>query len=85
MGVTITGVKVAPSPEWLQRRLRAIGMNPKNNVVDITNFVLHETGQPLHAFDAAKIEGGRIVVRTALKEPFSRRWTGSSASSRPTT
>lgn len=64
MGVTITGVKVAPSPEWLQRRLRAIGMNPKNNVVDITNFVLHETGQPLHAFDAAKIEGGRIVVRT---------------------
>ena len=64
MGVTITGVKVAPSPEWLQRRVRAIGMNPKNNVVDITNFVLHETGQPLHAFDAAKIEGGRIVVRT---------------------
>ena len=64
MGVTMTGVKVAPSPEWLQRRLRAIGMNPKNNVVDVTNFVLHETGQPLHAFDAAKIEGGRIVVRT---------------------
>lgn len=63
-GVTMTGLKVGPSPEWLQKRLRAIGMNPKNNVVDITNFVLHETGQPLHAFDAAKIAGDKIVVRT---------------------
>ena len=71
MGVTMTGVKVAPSPEWLQRRLRAIGMNPKNNVVDITNFVLHETGQPLHAFDAAKIEGREVVVRTCAEgTPF---------------
>ncbi len=64
MGVTVSGVTIAPSPEWLQTRLRAIGINPKNNVVDITNFILHETGQPLHAFDAGKIEGGKIVVRT---------------------
>lgn len=63
-GLTITGVKVAPSPEWLQTRLRAIGINPKNNIVDITNYVLHECGQPLHAFDADRIEGGRVVVRT---------------------
>ncbi len=63
-GVTISGVTVAPSPEWLQNRLRTIGINPKNNVVDVTNFVLHELGQPLHGFDADKIEGGEIVVRT---------------------
>lgn len=63
-GVTITDITIAPSPEWLQKRLRAIGLNPRNNVVDITNFILHETGQPLHAFDADKIGGGRIVVRT---------------------
>ncbi|MGR6087549.1 MAG: phenylalanine--tRNA ligase subunit beta [Arcticibacter sp.] len=62
-GVHITGVKVGPSPEWLQNRLKSIGLNPINNIVDITNFVLHETGQPLHAFDAARIEGGKVLVK----------------------
>ncbi|WP_418175517.1 phenylalanine--tRNA ligase subunit beta [Alistipes ihumii] len=63
-GVTVKNCKIGPSPEWMQNCLRAAGINPKNNLVDITNFVLFELGQPLHAFDAAKIEGGRIVVRT---------------------
>ncbi|MEG1934678.1 MAG: phenylalanine--tRNA ligase subunit beta, partial [Rikenellaceae bacterium] len=63
MGLTISNVTVKPSPEWLQNSLRAIGLNPKNNIVDITNFILHELGQPLHAFDADKIEGGKIVVK----------------------
>lgn len=62
-GVTVKGCKIAPSPEWMQNYLRAAGINPKNNLVDITNFVLFELGQPLHAFDAQKIEGGKIVVR----------------------
>ncbi|MBP3425339.1 MAG: phenylalanine--tRNA ligase subunit beta [Rikenellaceae bacterium] len=63
-GITITGAKIGPSPEWMQNYLRAIGLNPHNNLVDITNFILHELGQPLHAFDADKIAGGKIVVRT---------------------
>lgn len=62
-GVTVRGCKIAPSPEWMQAALRAVGINPKNNLVDITNFVMFELGQPLHAFDAAKIEGDRIEVR----------------------
>jgi phenylalanyl-tRNA synthetase beta chain len=62
-GLTISGVSVKPSPEWLQNRLRAIGLSPKNNIVDVTNYVLHELGQPLHAFDAAKITG-KIIVKT---------------------
>lgn len=67
----IKGVKVGPSPEWLQQRLEGIGLKPINNVVDITNFVLFETGQPLHAFDLNKLAGRRIVVRMAKKdEPF---------------
>lgn len=71
MGLTITGVKVAESPDWLKTRLRSIGLNPHNNVVDITNFILHEIGQPLHAFDANKIKGRKIVVRTCPEEtPF---------------
>ncbi len=63
-GVTLTGLQVKESPSWLQNKLRAIGQEPINNVVDITNFVLHELGQPLHAFDAEKISGNQVVVRT---------------------
>jgi len=62
-GVTISGIKVKSSPRWLKDRLKAIGINPKNNVVDVTNYVLHELGQPLHAFDASKITG-KIIVKT---------------------
>ncbi len=63
-GVTISGLKVDESPDWLKNRLKSIGLTPINNVVDITNFVLHETGQPLHAFDADQIEGKKIIVKT---------------------
>lgn len=63
-GVTIKGVTVKESPEWLQNRLRVIGLRPINNVVDVTNFILHELGQPLHSFDAAKIKGNKVVVKT---------------------
>jgi phenylalanyl-tRNA synthetase beta chain len=62
-GVTISGLAVKESPEWLKNRLKAIGINPKNNIVDVTNYVLHDLGQPLHAFDAAKING-KILVQT---------------------
>ncbi len=63
-GVTISGITVKESPEWLKNRLKAIGLTPKNNVVDVTNYILHDLGQPLHAFDAAKING-KIIVKTA--------------------
>ncbi|WP_373285424.1 phenylalanine--tRNA ligase subunit beta [Flavobacterium limi] len=62
-GVTISGITVEDSPAWLKDRLKAIGLTPKNNIVDVTNYVLHELGQPLHAFDAAKING-KVIVKT---------------------
>lgn len=63
-GVTLSGIEVKESPDWLKNRLKAIGLNPINNIVDVTNFVLHETGQPLHAFDADKISGNKVIVKT---------------------
>jgi phenylalanyl-tRNA synthetase beta chain len=62
-GISISDVKIAESPDWLKARLRAIGLNPISNVVDITNFVQHEIGQPLHAFDADKITGQKVIIR----------------------
>ena len=66
-GVTISNIKVKESPVWLQNKLKSIGLKPINNIVDITNFILHETGQPLHAFDAAKIKGNTVIVRNAAE------------------
>jgi phenylalanyl-tRNA synthetase beta chain len=62
-GITISGVTIGESPEWLKNRLRAVGLNPINNVVDVTNFVQYEVGQPLHAFDADKIEGKKVIIK----------------------
>lgn len=66
-GVTIKGVTVKESPEWLQNKLHLIGVRPINNIVDITNYILHAYGQPMHCFDADKIKGGKIVVRTSAE------------------
>ncbi|HEX8516118.1 MAG TPA: phenylalanine--tRNA ligase subunit beta [Bacteroidia bacterium] len=62
-GLTISNIKVADSPDWLKNRLKTIGVRPINNIVDITNYVLHELGQPMHAFDAAKIKGDKVIVK----------------------
>jgi len=70
-GLVIRNVTVTQSPEWLQNKLRAIGQKPINNIVDVTNFILHEMAQPLHAFDLAKIEGGKVIVQNVpSKTPF---------------
>jgi len=63
-GLSIVGVTIKESPKWLQNRLKSIGINPRNNVVDVTNFVLHELGQPLHAFDADQIKGNKVLIKT---------------------
>lgn len=63
-GLSITGVKVGESPEWIKNRLKSIGLNPKNNIVDITNYVMHELGQPLHAFDTKSITTNKVSVKT---------------------
>ena len=75
-GITLKGVKVGPSPEWLQQRLTSIGLRPINNIVDISNFVLFELGQPLHTFDAGKVGGGRVVVRRAAEGEIIRTLDG---------
>lgn len=67
MGLTIKGVKTGPSPKWMQERLMAIGLHPINNIVDVSNFVLFELGQPLHTFDADQVKGGKVIVRRAAE------------------
>ena len=67
MGLVIRGVRVASSPDWLVARLKSVGASSINNVVDASNYVLHELGQPTHAFDLSKLAGGAVVVRTARK------------------
>ncbi len=65
VGITIRGVKVGPSPEWMQKKLLSIGLHPINNIVDVANYCLFELGQPFHTFDADKVKGGKVIVRRA--------------------
>ena len=69
-GVVIRGIRVAESPEWLRRKLESIDIRPKNNIVDITNYILHALGQPLHAFDLSKLADERVIVRSDMKSSF---------------
>jgi phenylalanyl-tRNA synthetase beta chain len=70
-GITLSGIKVEESPDWLKNKLKTIGLRPINNIVDITNYVLFETGQPLHAFDADKISGKKVIIKKLAKNtPF---------------
>src|SRR4030043_1250646 len=66
-GVVVKGIKVGPSPAWLQKRIRSMGLNPINNVVDVSNYVLFSTSHPIHAFDLDKIAGARVIIRRAKK------------------
>jgi phenylalanyl-tRNA synthetase beta chain len=68
VGLTISGIKISESPKWLQNKLKTIGLTPINNIVDITNYVLHDVGQPLHAFDANKISKNKVIVKTLKKD-----------------
>jgi phenylalanyl-tRNA synthetase beta chain len=66
-GIIVKDIRIGPSPDWLRRRIKAIGLNPINNIVDVSNYVLFSTAQPIHTFDLAKLEGGEIIVREAFK------------------
>ena len=70
LGVSLTKIQVQPSPAWLQKRLRAVGLSPINNIVDCTNYVMRELGTPLHAFDAAKLNGNIVVKKAAAEDKF---------------